>query len=90
MGDETTPREALATLPAGRAFVVHFRAAGGRRRWCVGRVEHLASGTSGQFASLRTLLAFFVALLEAPPEVHTQRRGPRTSPDRPNDGSTVS
>ncbi len=38
---------------------------GRARRRFAGRVEHLVSGTSAQFASLRALLAFFTRLLEA-------------------------
>jgi hypothetical protein len=56
------------TLQSDRAFVVHFSATGGRGRRFAGRVEHLASGTSIFFASLRALLAFFAQLLEAPRE----------------------
>ena len=54
-------------LPAHRAFVVHFGAAGGRGRRFTGRVEHLTSGAAIHFASLRALLAFFATRLEAPP-----------------------
>jgi len=56
------------TLPPERAFVVHFSATGSRGRRFAGRVEHLASGTSIFFASLRALLAFFAKLLAAPKE----------------------
>ena len=66
MANETTSYEARGALPAHRAFVVHFRRAEGRRRRFNGRVEHLTSGRSVQFASLRALLAFFAELL-APP-----------------------
>jgi hypothetical protein len=55
------------SLPAHRAFVVHFGAAGSRGRWCTGRVEHLISGASIHFTSLRGLLAFIAARLEAAP-----------------------
>ena len=47
------------TLPAHRAFVVHFRTLAGGRRFA-GRVEHLSSGTCLDFESLRALLRFFV------------------------------
>jgi hypothetical protein len=48
-----------------RAFVVHFAAAGGgRRRRFRGRVEHLSSGRTAQFSSLRTLLEFLAAVLD--------------------------
>jgi hypothetical protein len=56
------------TLPADRAFVVHFAATPGPGRRLTGRVEHLASGTFTLFASLRGLLAFFAQRLEAPDE----------------------
>ena len=59
MASETGPREPMGVLPAQRAFVVHFGRDAGRRRRFTGRVEHLSSGTSLQFASLRALLAFF-------------------------------
>jgi len=63
MASETAHYEAR-TLPAHRAFVVHFGGAGRRRRRFAGRVEHLASGRSAHFASLRALLAFFTELLD--------------------------
>jgi hypothetical protein len=62
------PRCDPPTLPPDRAFVVHFIATGGHGRRFTGRVEHLASGRSAQFVSLRALLAFFAQLLEAPRE----------------------
>jgi hypothetical protein len=65
MASDGSPHDTRATLPAHRAFVVHFLASARRRRF-TGRVEHLASGASAQFASLRGLLAFFARLLEAP------------------------
>ena len=65
MARDTTPYEPPGTLPAHRAFVVHFRS-GERRRRFAGRVEHLASGKAAHFASLRGLLAFFAQLFEAP------------------------
>lgn len=55
-----------ATLPAHRAFVVHFRATTRRGHRFIGRAEHLASGRFTHFASLRGLLAFFAQLLDAP------------------------
>ena len=60
-----TPRDDYgSTLSAQRAFVVHFGATGGpgRRRFS-GRVEHLSSGESMHFSSLKGLLAFFAAAL---------------------------
>jgi hypothetical protein len=55
-----------STLSVQRAFVVHFGADDrpGRRRFR-GRVEHLPSGDSTTFASLKELLAFFAAVLDA-------------------------
>jgi hypothetical protein len=53
-------------LPAHRAFVVHFAAVDRRGRF-TGRVEHLTSGASLHFASLRALLAFIAARLDAAP-----------------------
>lgn len=49
-----------ATLPVQRAFVVHFAAAGGRRRRrFIGRVEHLSTAEVAPFSSLKSLLDFF-------------------------------
>ena len=55
-----------STLSVRRAFVVHLGAGGGpgRRRFS-GRVEHLSSGESAQFSSLKELRAFFAAILDA-------------------------
>ena len=52
------------TLPADRAFVVHF-VGRGRPGGFAGRAEHLVSGTATQFRSLRALLAFFARVLAA-------------------------
>jgi hypothetical protein len=54
-----------STLSAHRAFVVHLGTGGGpgRRRFS-GRVEHLSSGESMHFSSLKGLLAFFAAALD--------------------------
>ena len=62
-----TPRDAQgSTLSAQRAFVVHLSAgAGSKRRPLSGRVEHLSSGQSTHFLSLKGLLAFFAAVLDA-------------------------
>jgi len=60
------PREEHgSTLSAHHAFVVHFGAGGGpgRRRFS-GRVEHLSSGESMRFTSLKGLLAFFATALD--------------------------
>ena len=55
-----------ATLSVERAFVVHFSNAGGPglHRFS-GRVEHLPSGETADFSSLKGLLAFFVDVLDA-------------------------
>ena len=66
MTRETAPDGRSDRLPAEAAFVVHFRDTARVRRRFAGRVEHLTSGTSAQFVSLRALLAFFTRLLEAP------------------------
>jgi len=57
-----------STLSAHRAFVVHLGAASrpGRRRF-TGEVEHLSSGRSAHFSSLKELLAFLVGILDASP-----------------------
>jgi len=68
MASDGSRYEPMATLPAQRAFVVHFGGSGRRRRRFAGRVEHLASGTFRHFVSLRDLLAFFAELLDAPRE----------------------
>jgi hypothetical protein len=68
MASDGARYEATPTLPADRAFVVHFRGTGSRRRRFAGRAEHLTSGTFTHFASLRELLAFFSRLLDAPRE----------------------
>ena len=54
-----------STLSVHRAFVVHFGTRGGpgRRRFS-GRVEHLSSGESMRFTSLKGLLAFFATALD--------------------------
>src|SRR5215510_3485026 len=55
-----------STLSTHRAFVVHLGTGGGpgRRRFS-GQVEHLSSGESMRFTSLKRLLAFFAAVLDA-------------------------
>ena len=68
MANDRARYDSSGTLPAHRAFVVHFTATPGRGRRFTGRVEHLASGTFILFASLRGLLAFFAERLEAPEE----------------------
>ena len=62
-----SPRdEQGSTLSAQRAFVVHLgdHSGPGRRRF-TGRVEHLPSGRSTHFTSLKGLLAFFAVVLES-------------------------
>lgn len=83
-----------STLSVHRAFVVHLGAGGGpgRRRFS-GRVEHLSSGQSAPFSSLKGLLAFFTAILDAsaPAAVQTSRRSAPTSKGEPgheNGGAT--
>ena len=68
MKGEPAPYEPAPTLPASRAFVVHFSTGGRGRSRFVGRVEHLATGRATNFASLRELLAFVSRLLDAPRE----------------------
>ena len=55
-----------STLSAHRAFVLHLGPAGrsGRRRF-TGQVEHLPSGRSIHFSSLKELLAFLTGVLDA-------------------------
>jgi hypothetical protein len=55
-----------SALSVHRAFVVHFRTetAGGRRRFA-GRVEHLTSGQTARFSSLKELAQFFADVLDA-------------------------
>jgi hypothetical protein len=57
--------EQESTLSVHRAFVVHFGTRGqtGLRRFS-GRVEHLSSGESIHFSSLKGLLAFFAAVID--------------------------
>lgn len=61
-----------STLSVHRAFVVHFSTAAGHgRRRFAGRVEHLSSGQTIRFSSLKELLAFFSGILAASqPESH--------------------
>jgi len=66
MAIESTRDRPAATLPPERAFVVHFSTAGRPRGRLNGRVEHLTSGASTHFASLRSLLAFFAERLDVP------------------------
>ena len=75
-----------STLSSHRAFVVHLVLGDrpGRRRFR-GRVEHLSSGQVAPFTSLRALLAFWTAVLDAqrhpvPPPAAKRRRPMRTKP----------
>ena len=68
MKNDRARYDSPGTLPAHRAFVVHFTATPGPGRRFTGRVEHLASGTFTLFTSLRGLLAFFADRLDAPEE----------------------
>ena len=88
-----SPRdEQGSTLSAQRAFVVHLSADGGSgRRRFRGRVEHLSSGQTTHFSSVRGLLTFFAAVLDAaggtPTEQAPQSAGsgslPRAARRRP-------
>ncbi len=64
MSSERPPYDLAPILPDDAAFVVHFRMGRPRRRFA-GRVEHLATGASAHFRSLRELLGFFDRLLQA-------------------------
>jgi hypothetical protein len=72
------------TLSVQRAFVVHFGAGGGpgRRRFS-GRVEHLSSGESMHFSSLKGLLAFFAASLDAAAGAALRGSHDQAAPARP-------
>ena len=54
-----------STLSAQRAFVVHLSMTGRRRRRFSGRVEHLSSGQTVHFSSLKGLVAFLTAVLDS-------------------------
>src|SRR5262245_27371075 len=52
-------------LSVHRAFVVHFGTGGGARRHRFrGRVEHLSSGRTAKFSSLKQLLGFVTVILD--------------------------
>ena len=74
-----------STLSVHRAFVVHLGAGGGpgRRRFS-GRVEHLSSGESAQFSSLKELRAFFAAILDASAPAAPRGPGDRCGTDPPS------
>ena len=78
-----------STLSAQRSFVVHLgpgSGPGSRRRFS-GRVEHLSSGESTRFSSLKGLLAFFAAVLDSADDRarpgHTDHRPSSARRDRP-------
>jgi len=54
-----------SALSVHRAFVVHFALNEGRKRRFAGRAEHLSSGDSSHFSSLKELLAFIDSRLDA-------------------------
>ena len=64
-----TPRDQQrSALSVHRAFVVHFALDERRtRRRFSGRAEHLSAGDNIHFSSLKELLAFIAARLEALP-----------------------
>jgi len=66
MATDEARYDSAGTLPANRAFVIHFRMSARRGRRFIGRVEHLASGAAAEFGSLRALMTFLTRLLEAP------------------------
>ena len=66
-----------SSLSVHRAFVVHFGTGGGSRRRFHGRVEHLSSGRTAVFSSLRTLLGFVAVVLDG-----SQPVAPRSPTDR--------
>ena len=79
--DRRTLSEHGATLSMHRAFVVHFGSGGtsGRHRFA-GTVEHLSSGRSVRFSSLKGLLVFVVAILDASRPVSPPGPGARPRP----------
>jgi hypothetical protein len=65
-----------SALPAHRAFVVHFAADDGRaRRRFAGRAEHLSSGESIHFSSLKQLLAFIGSRVDAAQRIDQLEEG---------------
>jgi hypothetical protein len=59
------PDERESMLSVRGAFVVHLSTRDGhRRRRFSGRVEHLSSGKSAHFSSLRELLTFLDSFLD--------------------------
>ena len=75
-------------LSVHRAFVVHLGAGGGPRRHRYnGRVEHLSSGETARFSSLRELLAFFAVILNASSPGYLGGKSDRTTTDPPSSGA---
>ena len=68
MRAKPAPEPPAPMLPAHRAFVVHFQTTNGWRRRFAGRAEHLSSGSSVRFGSLRELVRFLARFLEEPQE----------------------
>jgi hypothetical protein len=65
-----------SSLSVHRAFVVHFGTGGGPRRRFHGRVEHLSSGRTARFSSLKALLGFVAVVLDG-----SQSAAPRSPTD---------
>jgi hypothetical protein len=62
MADQTEP---FGEWPPDRAFVVKFRtAANAEERALHGRVEHISSGKTTQFASMEDLWSFLLLALD--------------------------
>ena len=64
---ETTPPPVLIDAPLSPhwAFVVQFRAVPGGQAYAAGRVEHLVSGRTSHFQSLKELSEYLTAELSA-------------------------
>ena len=65
----------IPPMPPDRAFVVQFR--GGPKSgpaWFGGRVEHLLSGTSTEFATVQTLAEFFKRVLKQVPRAEPEMK----------------
>jgi hypothetical protein len=73
-----------SALSARHAFVVHLARGSSRaRRRFSGRVEHLSSGQSARFSSLKDLLAFFTSVLDQT----AAAASPAASDHRPSPGA---
>jgi hypothetical protein len=73
------PFQDRTSLSTHRAFVVHFAAGGRRRRRFHGRVEHLSSGRTAQFSSLKRLLEFVGLMLDGTDPAAARASSPRRS-----------